>query len=479
MPRPGVEVTLIETPSPVSIPTDTGTWFATGLTDRGPVEAKLVRSVSELVTVFGDRVSYSPFYDAAESFFREGGDKLYVGRVVGPSATSGVKNLLDAYPSGAISLVATAVGPGDWSSSYKVAVVDGTASGTFRIHVNDSNDVVLEDSGDLADQNAAIYWSRFSQYIRLTLGASALNPAVLASTALSAGNDDRVNVTDTEWNNALALFTADLGPGQVSAPGRTTDTGHTQLVTHAEANNRVAILDPPNTADQTTLEASATAQDTRMGAMFAPWIVLPGITRTGTVRTVPPCGMVAGIIARNDPSLGPNHAGAGNFGISKFSIDLSQAAWNSTVSTALNESRVNVIRRSQGIIQVYGWRSLTDPTSDPDWIDFGNARLYMALSAELAAVGEGYMFEEIDGQNGQTINGFHDALAGVLLRHWNNRELFGDTPEQAFSVDTGPSVNTLDRIANLELHAVCGVKMAPFAEFIPIEVVKRRVTESV
>jgi hypothetical protein len=126
-------------------------------------------------------------------------------------------------------------------------------------------------------------------------------------------------------------------------------------------------------------------------------------------------------------------------------------------------------------VVVYGWRSGANPNTDKNWIDFGNARLYMALTAELNLAAQAFLFDEIDGQNGHTINAFHDALGGVLLDHWNRRELFGDTAQDAFDVDTGPAVNTLARIQNLELHAVCYVCMAPFAEYIPIQIVKRSV----
>jgi hypothetical protein len=61
----------------------------------------------------------------------------------------------------------------------------------------------------------------------------------------------------------------------------------------------------------------------------------------------------------------------------------------------------------------------------------------------LQQIGEQFMFDNIDGQNGFTISGFHDALAAALLLHYNNGDLFGDTSDQSFLVDTGPSVNTL------------------------------------
>lgn len=479
MTRPGTVVVLRETPSVISVPTDTGTAFIAGLTDRGPLQAKLVRSLQELITIYGNRVAYSPLYDAVEVFFREGGNKAYIARVVGPAATSGTKNLLDA--GAGISLVATGIGPGAWSSSYKVAVVAGVGAGTFKVQVTDAANVVLEDSGDLLTQQAAIQWSSQSAYIRLTLGATALNPAVVAAGALSAGTDDRASITDTQWLNAYNMFTKDLGPGQVFGPGRVSGTGHTQLADHAAANNRVALLDLQDTPTVATLQGDAVTVRSRFVAAFAPWVVVPGVT-TGSFRTVPPSALIAGMLARNDPSLGPNKPAAGNAGISRFAIDLSQPAWTDTVGgqrEALNGSGVNVILRKFGGIRNYGWRSTTDPITDASWVDFGNARLFTAISSELDVASENFVFAEIDGQDGETIGSFHTALAGVLLDHFNKNELFGDTADQAFSVDTGHAVNTLVTIAANELHAVCSLRMATMAEWVHIEVVKVNITQAI
>ncbi len=473
--RPGVIVSLLEQATPVSISIDTGTWFAAGTTDRGPSNvATKIQSLDQFTTLYGARQSYSVLYDAVETYFREGGQNVYIGRVVGPAATSGFLNLNDA--SAAVSLVATALGPGAWSANYKVGVVAGGGAGTFQIQVTDINNVILEQSSDLANQGAAVAWSQYSNYIRITVGASANNPQNVAPAVMSAGNDQRASITDNEWANALLLFSASLGPGQVSEPGRTSAVAHGQLKTHAEANGRVYLADLPDSATVATLLSSAADSSSRFGAAFAPWVVVPGIT-VGTVRVVPPSAFIAGVIARNDPSYGSNMPAAGNLGQALFATDLSQVDWTDANRTSLNSGAVNVIRRMFGGIRNYGWRSLTNPTSDASWVDFGNARLYMDLAAELNLVGENFMFNEIDGQNGTTITGFHDALVGQLMQHYNADEFFGDTAEQAFAVDVGPSVNTLQTIANNELHAVCRIKMAPFAEQVVIQIVKRQVTQ--
>lgn len=476
MSRPGTDVSLLDTPGTVSVPTDTGTWFVAGLTDRGPLTPVLIYSLAQFVSVFGDRQTYSVLYDCIEEFFREGGNKVYVSRVVGPSDTVGAHNLVDG--SAATSLVVSANGPGAWSANYKIAVYDA-GSGNYGIRVEDSSNNILEDSGALVDQFSAAQWAKTSNYVRIAIGGAVDNPIVAAAAALSAGTDDRANITDTQWLNALNLFTSDYGPGQVSAPGQTTSTRYTQLINHANDNNRVAIIDLPDSSSSSTLisDLPTKSLSTRMIAAYAPWVVIPGLV-SGSTRTVPPSAMVAGLIAANDPINGADSPAAGNRGISNYAIDLSELAWDDNTRQTMNAAGVNVIRNVNGVIKVYGWRSLADPINDNNWIDFGNSRLFMALSAELSAVAENFVFEDIDGQNGQTVNGYHDALASVLLKHWQVGDLFGDTPDQAFLVDTGPSVNTLASIAALELHAVCQVKMSPFAEYVAIQIVKRQTTEN-
>jgi hypothetical protein len=152
----------------------------------------LIQSIDQFNTVYGARQSYSVLYDAIETFFREGGNRVYIGRVVGATATTGTKTLLD---SGAgVSLTVSANGPGAWSANYKVGVVAGQAANSYQIVVTDASNVVLEQSSDLLTQGAAVSWGNYSNYIRIALGATTLNPAVITPAALSAGNDQRAGI---------------------------------------------------------------------------------------------------------------------------------------------------------------------------------------------------------------------------------------------------------------------------------------------
>lgn len=477
--RPGVQIIQRTTPPPRSAPTDSGTWFAVGLCDKGPVDRPIeVRSLDEFTTKCGARVSYSGLYDALDLFFREGGSHAYIGRVVGPSATQSSRNLVDN--AAATSLVVKAIGPGVAGASLKVAVVAGNNGGTYQIQITDASNVVLEQSPDLTTQQDAVTWAlAYSTNVVITIGASALAPVVGGSnvlTALTGGTDDRNNIVDANWLTALSLFTKDLGPGQVSAPGRTTDVGHQQLCDHAANNNRCAIMDAPDTATTSTLITSATNAKTtgngQYGAIFAPWIVIPGVV-AGTSRTVPPSAMVAGLCARVDLSDGPNVPAAGlSKGVSNYATGISQAAWDDPTRNTLNSSGVNVIRNMLGFasIVVFGWRSLADPLNNAAWLDLSNVRLLMEIQALAYSIGQQFLFSQIDGQ-GHTLSAYGGALTAMLQGFWESGQLYGATPSDAFNVDVGPSVNTPLTISGNEIRAVLAVRPSPMAELVTIIII--------
>ena len=77
MAAPGTVVRLRETPAPASVPTDTTTWFVTGITERGPITFPIrVRSLAEFERFYGPRVNYGILWDCVDMFFREGGSSV-------------------------------------------------------------------------------------------------------------------------------------------------------------------------------------------------------------------------------------------------------------------------------------------------------------------------------------------------------------------------------------------------------------------
>lgn len=285
-----------------------------------------------------------------------------------------------------------------------------------------------------------------------------------------------------ETNIAASLdkFTRDLGPGQVSVPGRTTAATRLAVANHALATNRIAILASTNTATVATLTGDATIASITEDAeertsLWTPWITVAGLT-SGTTRTVSPECLVAGSMARNDgDGVSQNQPSAGIYGIIDEALDVA-ASFNEADRATLNVNGVNVLRKIYDGVRIYGYRTLADPTTNSQWVNLGNARLFMALEAVFDAVAERFVFREIDGQ-GHMFAELQGELTGEMLPYWQKGSLFGATPDLAFRVDTGPEINTSTTIANKQILANIVAIPSEFAEEVVLSMVKAGVTE--
>jgi hypothetical protein len=481
--RPGTNLSIKDSPPPPQLPTDTGQIFLVGITERGPLAPVLTRNPTDWTTQLGVRnTNTAVVADAAEFLFKEGAKKIYTSRVVGPGAVTASIAVTD---SGAATVfTAKAKGPGAYGNDLNIVVrsnpQDATIPvGSFILRVQSDAAVILEESPVLLDKAAAEYWmDTQSVYLTYTDGASANDPNYGATFALAGGNDDIAGITDAQWQAAIDKLTLDLGSGIVIAPGRTSDTGHIQIKTHVEANNRVGFLDSPDTATIATITASAAAVRSRFCGMFWPWVRVTGLVGTSTPRTVPPSVIAAGIAARNDAlGFSPNKAAAGDLGVSKTAIGLSQD--NSVVTDAnhqtLNAAGVNVIRSRFGVFKVMGYRTTSSEATDPRWVNLGSSRLICAIRNGAWLVGERFLFDEIDGK-GVLIGQFAAAISGeVLMPYYLAGSLYGDTPDKAFRVDT--SSNTATTAANRQLLADIVVVTSEFGEEIDISVAKNLITE--
>lgn len=473
-PLPGVSVTSGSTAPSSAPPTDTGTWFVSGLSEKGPInEAVLILSLAQYVAVFGARGSINQtLYDSLETFFREGGSRAYVTRVVGPTPVVAHVTLKDASVD---TLEVTALNPGEWGNNLSV-VASVPSEGNFKLVVKLSGAIVQE-SPTLANNAEAVAWAANSSYIRLKdLGGT--DPEA-ATKSLASGADDRASVTEAQWLAALELFAGHLGPGQVSMPGRTTAAAQGNVLAHCESKNRVALLDGSDTATVGTLTSQAATlralSTARYGGLFAPWVVIPGIAPL-TTRTVPPCALLAGLAARSDANGGnPNEAIAGVDHVAHYAIGVSQIPWTKAERQTLSEAGANVIRAAGGRPRPYDNLTLVNPLVDTTWLQLSNARLNMAICSRSAAVAERHLFAQLDGR-GIEIGKFNGDLVGeVLLPLYEDGALYGETAEDAFVCETGPQVNTTETIAKGELHAALAVRMSPSAEQVIIEVIKEAI----
>lgn len=476
MPRPGLEVTVSDAPPSRSLPTDTSRFFIVDFAQRGDHTTPVyIAGAGDAPAKVGDRVTYSYVRDAMDVY----GGGVYYSRVVGPNP---VLATLAVPGTTGNTLTANAKSVGDWANGatggVSVEFQNGSAGASTRIAVIRFNGAIVETSTDQTTRDGFVTWSQSSAYVNFVAGAGSGLPTVAAAANLAGGTDDHANATDTQWAAAVNRFDRALGPGQVAMLGRTTAQAATDLLAHAQANNRVALLDGPNSMSKSTLTSAVTAirslANARYGGFFAPWVSFPG-TAPGLTRTLPPSIFAAAKIAEVDPVQGPNQPAAGALGRLDGALGLATTgALTDLDYQDLNELGVNMIRMRLGVPTIFGWRTVADKDDFPLRWKLSNQRLEMAIIAESQDAGEPFIFRMIDGQ-GITQAGFGAAIGDRLMRMYVRGDLFADPadprPETAFYVDTSAAVNTAQTIADGQLIADVAYRPSSFAELVKIRIV--------
>jgi hypothetical protein len=582
--RPGTAVTVSDVLPSAAAPTATDVLFVVGETREGPLDVQQVRSLASFTSYYGDRFNPADTFDAVEAFFRDGGGRAYVKRLVpddatvaevdagdftvsalGPGASGDTLRLELLTGTGqrrAARPVLTLAGPPPsrqraadaLTVTFQAGVEDGKAQvgSPVRISVTDADDnnlvladlasinwgdgsplepttwehtydapasgVVIQveadeggDTGSSEEFDVAgpggggpfgavveydgrvverspisletvadlVGWAADSDWVRVT-GDDETVALASGRWGLSGGSDGTLPVSDPYLLLEAALgIPAALGPGQLIAPGKVAAAQHEALLAGAENGNRAALLDADPSLDEAGLVAHVRQlrglDSERFGGLFGPRAVVPG-RAPGTTRLISWSGIQAGLIARLDGGGNPNRAAAGSFGQSRWAIDL-ETEFDDVARERLMHAGVNTARVLYGTVRSYGFRTIVDENGpNRGWLLLSNVRLAMAIKARADAVAERYVFANLDGR-GRTLARFGGELSGICMDYWPEA-LYGDTPEEAFRVDTGDSVNTPETIANLEIHAVILLRMAPFGEWVEVQIVKQAITES-
>lgn len=478
MTLPGHKVIIGERAAAPGAAPSTANGFMVGITEKGPSDEALpIVSLADFAAKYGGRVTgYPTLYDSIDAAFREGASMIYVGRSIGNGALRAKAELVDSGGKKVVKLKAESEGA--WGNSLKVKVT--LAEAKVKIEVLLSGTVV-ETVSDLASIEAIVNWANLvSVYLDAETGEAGEATPKTQEVELKEGKDENAKVEQAQVEAALNLFNRDLGPGQVAAPGFQTEALHKAILKHADATNRRALLDLSEdtkaalTARGVLLRAQTGA---RYGALLAPHAIIPGLTKS-TTRTVPYSAIQMGIIARCEAEgYSPGDAAAGKRGVCRYATGLT-AAYTDAEREELNGSGVTVAILKRGVPETYGNRTLTNPSTDGDWASFAASRVVMGVAAKADLVMEDYDFRQIDG-HGYV---FHDLAADLSGRacmpYYMMNALYGQTPEEAFNVNTGPDVNTPATIAAEELKAQIAIRTSRTGEVLTVEIVKVPTTEN-
>jgi len=496
----------------------TGTAGFVGETERGPTRPRLVTSWEDYGRWFGGCIDRPPFDRrnhhlpyAVRGFFDNGGQRLFVARVIGEAAEAANIQLQGAPGSTTIRVI----GKGDWGNRVLVAVKAATAAAQaqpdtpaalwFRIQVlyyadgipSPFIDPTDSDEGGNPDRRTPDAFEDFdnlshdptlpnfastvvngaSQLVEVVqcLGVPApvaFPEAVLENgTYVAATRDDYLGAAtdDLEERTGLAGLCAIREISLMAIPDEVVIkelAGDLQDKCDA-LRDRFAILNVQT--DCSDVAQVRPLRDSSHGAIYYPWLrVVAPHTPDGT-KLVPPSGHVAGIYARTDVERGVHKAPANEVvrGVLAEDLDGGRKPLSHTLSKAeaesLNSRGVNVIRdfRSAGRdIRVWGARTMA---SDVTWRYVNVRRLVIFIEQSIDRGTQWVVFEP---NSEPTWISVRTAITSFLSTVWRDGALMGATADKAFFVKCDRTTMTQDDIDNGRLICVIGVAPVRPAEFV-------------
>lgn len=260
---------------------------------------------------------------------------------------------------------------------------------------------------------------------------------------------------------------ADPAPDAVKAIQRA------QLEHCINAGDRFAVIDakPGAEPSPTGIEAQRgdVEDDRGFAALYYPWLVIldPTTPRNAPSRriAIPPCGHIAGVMAREDGRRGVHKAPAnvsvlGVLGLERVISDRQQAP--------LNDAGINALRIFPGSGDVIVWGARTTVRKDvTDWRYVPVRRLLLFLEESIQEALRWAVFEPNDPILWGKLN---RVLTDFLTRVWRDGALFGDTAEKAFQVRVDEGLNPPSTRALGQLFIEIKVAAVRPAEFIVVRI---------
>lgn len=287
--------------------------------------------------------------------------------------------------------------------------------------------------------------------IALTGGADgsieSVNPDTFIGT--DGGPGKRTGIQSFLENNLVSI---------IAVPGITMPEVLVSLINHCETGkNRFAVIDIPAELTKTNdIIQYRNIIDSNYAAMYHPWIQVFDRT-TQKSAYVPPSGAVMGVFARTDVSRGVHKAPANEM-VSCTGLSINYSAAEQDI---FNPAGVNLIRSIPGQgIRVWGARTAS---SNAAFKYVNIRRLFIYVEESIKANTNWVVFEP---NNSSLWARVQLTISSFLETLFRSGMLAGETPDQAFFVNIGPTTMSQDDIMNGRL--ICNIGIAPSrpAEFV-------------
>ncbi len=475
-------------PEPLALP-DVGTAAFLGPAERGPTWPQPVGSWQEFVHWFGPHVPGSCLAYVVDGYFRNGGRRCYIVRIVPADARTATMTFS--------TLRVQAVGPGNWGNRVAVRIKE-SGRGRFRLTVrywrgDPPSDFIaprprivpdLEENYDhlSADPRSPDYVLK-----RLERGESRLITVGWANErrrgvprprdfAFLRGGADGTSITVADYEGepyappeerrGLVALRDVPEVSLVAAPeGSGSLVVQAAVVAHCDTSLlfRIGLIaGPPNAKAISTVSALS---DTSHAAMFFPWLeVLDPLTKSP--KLVPPVGHVAGILARVSQPQGMRAPLEGQAiqGVLGVGTALSEAE-----CAGLAERRVNPIRdRSAWGEQIVLGAACT-MSSNQAWRPLHARRLADAVER---AVVEGTRWV-VGRPNDQGVGeALHIQISTFLSRLWRSGLLQGERAEEAYFVRCGRDTMAEDDLAEGRVIVEVGLAITAPGRFVVFRLIQ-------
>ncbi|GAA3812862.1 hypothetical protein GCM10022226_36950 [Sphaerisporangium flaviroseum] len=248
----------------------------------------------------------------------------------------------------------------------------------------------------------------------------------------------------------------------VAVPGATSDGVQSALLDHCEneyLRDRFAILDGRRTAALTKTDIRGGTRDSSYGAIYYPWIDVGAKGADGKPLYMPPSGHVAGVYARVDSERGVHKAPANEVIRGALGVE---TAVGKQAQAGLNPNDVNVIRRFDGNVTIWGARTLAGAKAT-EWRYINSRRLFNYLRE---SIDQGTQWVVFEPNAPELWSKIRRNVSAFLTTVWASGALFGATPEQAFYVRCDESTNPREARELGQVVAEIGVALVKPAEFV-------------
>lgn len=433
-------------------------------------EPVLVTSWSDFIRKFAkgmpmpfikeDFLAYSVY-----GFFQNGGNRLYIVRVVdsGAKKSTGTLTLDDET-----NLTFTAIDEGDWGNGLVVDIKSQPKTSGFVVTVK-LNDNILETFVVSNGEDSPSYYvdviNNSSENIRVE-GKGLLKEGTVN---LTSGVQTYASVNDNDYQKAIKNMS--MVTERISAmaiPHVTSTATIKALADYCQLKDIFPVIDSPFGNDTETEISYRDGIQGEVGAIYYPNIkVVDPLSSRGALKLCPVSGHILGLMVNTDVARGVQKVPAGEGCVIKGAVALEKHMTDDDIDK-LNPIGVNclVARPNKGIIP-WGARTIS---GDPKFRYISDIRIDQLIRQSCLEGTRWAVFEPNDAKLWLKIS---TALKGMLQTLYENGVLVGATPNEAYYVKCDKDLNPQASIDRGEIVAEIGYAKNRPAEFVIIRMVQK------